>query len=423
MTAQLDDTFIWQERRLAILERTDRSLFNPEKFGLRVGSAMRTDCWDSHFAAFHVDEEQLYMHELNIGYQGLNEFQEFGGVMPIPGSDDSDSEMGFVLYRNFRVPLSFTGGLLIGEGYIPGGVGTRFDNYQNVIELSFSEGRLSHRQNVSTAVRAFRNATLSSVILTSKDPEFQSARDAHLGMLRNQYPRIHKLRSVCSGKLTMPTGGHSFKCAKCSQDWRVSFRFRRYEGNDQPKHRITRGVAWCRNCGEPQDVEDLPKRETLKTIRAEIESGSCPLGEYHARGFMDEKEYSKEKAEMLHDIDLEIHFIESRKSKARCLDCASTEIEYIWRPREWMEMVTTWYEILIDNLEHDQRNLEVAEVVAKFPDYDYEEVVLETFQHPGCGGQIKSSGGMLVNNRAWTEVYSSEGIYLGHDGPGGMEKK
>jgi len=163
MTAQRPDSFILDNLEFSLVGINGSELFNPTQFGIHpIG--LVSDCWRGYECLYTLKNNKLLLDTLYLalGKFGDREFIPEDG--PIingvkPGISSNDPHFNNI-YKNLELNLNFSGGLLIGRGfitelYVHMGFHPAW-KYREVFELLFEEGDLKEQRNVSKAVQEFR---------------------------------------------------------------------------------------------------------------------------------------------------------------------------------------------------------------------------------------------------------------------------
>ena len=152
MTTQVDDVVVFRGRMYALIGVNGRGLFEPGEHGLQV-HMMTTACRRGYVCEYAVNDDQLYLIALRVG-------------MAEPPTNLFGADLRFIgsaaTYSPIRVPLSFTGGLLLGARFIrdlypPMGHHPAW-KYTEVLELRFSYGRLGEMADHSELMAEYRLA-------------------------------------------------------------------------------------------------------------------------------------------------------------------------------------------------------------------------------------------------------------------------
>jgi hypothetical protein len=136
MTGQIPDRVVYQEREYALAGIGGQGLFDPTEHGLQVYS-ITTACWRGYLCEYSVEDDQLFLTALRVGAAAPPD-ELFGA--PVRLGDQAAA------YGPIRVRQPFTGGLLLGAGfieelYVHMGHQPAW-KYTEVLELTFDDGRL-----------------------------------------------------------------------------------------------------------------------------------------------------------------------------------------------------------------------------------------------------------------------------------------
>jgi hypothetical protein len=136
MTARVDDVVVFRRRMRALIGVHGRGLFEPGEHGLEVRT-MTTACQRGYVCEYAVEDAQLFLTGLRLG-MAEPPTRLFGADLRLIGSAAT--------YSPIRVPLAFTGGLLLGSRfvhdlYVHMGQHPVW-KYSEVLEVLFDDGRL-----------------------------------------------------------------------------------------------------------------------------------------------------------------------------------------------------------------------------------------------------------------------------------------
>ncbi len=164
MTAKTPDRFKLDDHTYAIVgihnheyllipgARAD-VLFTPEYLDL-TPIAIASNCWRGYVCQYTVRDSALILERLSIGLREPG--PEINGVRPTVPSEGSRVN----IYQDIDLPIEFTGGILIGDGFIQAlYVHMGFHpawKFETVIELIFAEGVLAERRDVSDSMKTLR---------------------------------------------------------------------------------------------------------------------------------------------------------------------------------------------------------------------------------------------------------------------------
>ena len=152
MTAQVDDVVVFRGCMYALIGVNGQGLFEPGEHGLQV-HMMTTACRRGYVCEYAVKGDQLTLIALRLG-------------MAEPPTHLFGTDLRFIgsaaTYSPIRVPLPFTGGLLLGARFIrdPYAHMGRHPawKYTKILELSFSDGRLGEMADHSELMAERRAA-------------------------------------------------------------------------------------------------------------------------------------------------------------------------------------------------------------------------------------------------------------------------
>jgi hypothetical protein len=169
MTAQIDDIFRYEDAEYAVCGISEGTLFNPSLLGLNpVGTC--SACWRGYQAVFAIADSRLVLDTLHVnllaGGEGYarQEGPPINGVSPTGPRGEHDWFNNH--YDDLAYPLEYTGGLLLGDGfirdlYVHMGFHPAW-KYKAVIELVFESGILQAEFDRSRRMARFRERLLAS---------------------------------------------------------------------------------------------------------------------------------------------------------------------------------------------------------------------------------------------------------------------
>jgi len=135
MTAQMSDIVVTRDGRYALVGVSGSGLFDPSEHGLRLGM-ISTACWRGYLCEYTVEDDQLFLTALELSATEPPD-ELFGAHVRLGETAE---------YWPIRVRQPFTGGLLLGAGFIEAlyvhmGHQPAW-KYETVLELTFDGGRL-----------------------------------------------------------------------------------------------------------------------------------------------------------------------------------------------------------------------------------------------------------------------------------------
>jgi hypothetical protein len=155
MTAQFSDSVVYRGKDYALAGKSGKGLFDPGEHGMKpVGRC--SACWRGFLCSYRVDGKRLVLDQLAVCLDGPA--PALFGVEPKVGGD------GFplfdVTYEGLNDTAPYTGGLLLGRGFIKGlYVHMGFHpawKYREVHELLFENGQLIREGDRSKEIAEFR---------------------------------------------------------------------------------------------------------------------------------------------------------------------------------------------------------------------------------------------------------------------------
>jgi hypothetical protein len=166
MTAQINDKFIYKKRSYNISAIKDpETFFVIHNLGLEP-EAKSTACWRGYVAEFAVSENQLVLKNLSTNNgNGKSPIPTINGTEPLivkpEGLVPEYSKWLELLYKNVNLELHYSGAALltdkfISDRYIHMGFQSPL-SYEVVIELTFENGILQEKKDLSSVVAAKRN--------------------------------------------------------------------------------------------------------------------------------------------------------------------------------------------------------------------------------------------------------------------------
>lgn len=188
MTAQINDTFFYQDELYAVAGISEGDMFDPAVFGLEP-TGICSNCWRGWQAEYALAGRQLVVDVLNVNLcqpdrpRGSYERMPgppIGGVLPVADdqadgqAEDDEASLRRASrhpnrfnnrYENLGHPLAYTGGLLLGAGfirdlYVHMGFHPAW-KYEKVIELMFEGGMLQKACERSAEMAELRNLVLA----------------------------------------------------------------------------------------------------------------------------------------------------------------------------------------------------------------------------------------------------------------------
>lgn len=170
MTSQIPDTVRLDGSDFEIAGVDGRGLFDPTEHGL-FPTPPHTACWSGYICSYAVVGDHLRLARLALGPlsqkrpataveiadREVTGWPALFGVEPLPDAEDQ----GMATYEP-DLPIAFTGGLLLGDGFIAE-LYTHMGfhpawKYERVVEAIFDGGTLVRRQDRSAVMAELRDA-------------------------------------------------------------------------------------------------------------------------------------------------------------------------------------------------------------------------------------------------------------------------
>jgi hypothetical protein len=175
MTAQVDDKIRYKNSEYSIIGINGEGLLDPSQYGLSP-TAWVTSCWRGFLTTYVVENKKLFLTRLEINLTPID-LDRKGNVEKVSApliegykpKDTSEGEKykGFEYkYNEMKLPIPFTGGLLVASGfirelYIHMGFHPAW-KYEDVHELIFEKGNLFEARDVSREMAEFREEMLGA---------------------------------------------------------------------------------------------------------------------------------------------------------------------------------------------------------------------------------------------------------------------
>jgi hypothetical protein len=160
MTAQINDRVYHRNKHYAIAGVSGSGLFDPAGYGVTPG-AISSACWRGFHVDYTVRNAVLTVTSLTIGLSDSDRVLAAGGGLPFaPGIKPVSAEFGGERLEKLSLPVPYTGGLLLAEGfiqklYVHMGFHPAW-KYRDVRELIFEQGRLLEDHDRTTAMAELR---------------------------------------------------------------------------------------------------------------------------------------------------------------------------------------------------------------------------------------------------------------------------
>lgn len=183
MTAQITDTFLLDGKRYALVGRRGGTLFEPAAHGIRT-FMMHTACYRGYVATYAITDA-MRLEEVELQMADPDPERTLFGRRP------ATYERGRATYRDLGHVVEFTGGLLLGDGFIRElyvHMGFHPPHKWRVIhELIFERGRVTERHDRSAAMAAVRERLAGRPLAPGSEASDAELREWIEGTFRLDY--------------------------------------------------------------------------------------------------------------------------------------------------------------------------------------------------------------------------------------------
>jgi hypothetical protein len=184
MTAQISDSFLFQEQRFSLVGVNGGNLFHPETFGMQPLPRI-TSCWRGFVCTYKTLDNRLVLDtlQINLGQEGppINNLRP---VFSSAGTFDN-------IYHDLNLQIDFTGGMLVAIGFIQAlYVHMGFHpawKYETVFELVFSQGHLLETKDVSRQMAELRDRMARQPLQPGTDVSRQGLEDWIASTFKRSY--------------------------------------------------------------------------------------------------------------------------------------------------------------------------------------------------------------------------------------------
>ena len=266
MTAQAHDTVVYRDEEYALVGINGEGLFEPDQHGLRP-VALTTACWRGYRCTYEIRGQWLRLETLIVA--SAQEAPRVFSVLP------TDPTAKFLVYEDIGQIMPFTGGLLLGTGFIedlyvhmgfhPGW------KYRKVHELIIENGRVVQEADRSGEMSELRRwlaeRPLKPGVGTSGINNWSGVRQAFDRRYAVTIEQFQQLQEEIAREQAEENASLAERLKKLNAPAEKLAGILQREGLTCPHcHRHTKnmrvmgfGVAYfvCRLCGRSFDVEDL----------------------------------------------------------------------------------------------------------------------------------------------------------------------
>ncbi len=173
MTAQMNDGFRLRGQQYSLAGISEGRLFDPSAFDLKP-IAVCSACWRGYCAEFGLDGSRLVLDALHVGLHPRDSMEANGPVINGVHPQGPNSKRAFFnnFYEGLRIPIEYTGGLLLGDDFIKDlYVHMGFHpawKYRRVVELIFTNGVLTDEFDRSDQMAQFRTQYLEQRLIVGE---------------------------------------------------------------------------------------------------------------------------------------------------------------------------------------------------------------------------------------------------------------
>lgn len=172
MTAQMSDLVELDGTTFVVAGVVGGPLFDPPSLGIEP-SMISTACWRGYVCSYSVADEELTLVELMLGPHSRVAESEISSTTTLQGRRARrNKSMGTYVFDGLSFRIPFTGGLLVGHGfirdlYVHMGFHPAW-KYEDVRELLFTDGHVDAVQDRSAEMAEARRMIESGA---AKDPD------------------------------------------------------------------------------------------------------------------------------------------------------------------------------------------------------------------------------------------------------------
>lgn len=162
MTAQINDKVFHKRISYSVAGISGFGLFDPQAYGIRTVS-ISTACWRGYFVEYVIEEGCLLLTQVTLGLSVADEVsaKKMEGPVLFKASPVRNEHRWGWVYSGLREPISFTGGLLLADGfirelYVHMGFHPAW-KYRTVREVLFERGRMIEDFDRSSQIKELRS--------------------------------------------------------------------------------------------------------------------------------------------------------------------------------------------------------------------------------------------------------------------------
>lgn len=154
MTAQMNDSFLLQEKRFSMVGVNGSGLFNPLSYNMQPLPRI-TSCWRGYVCTYKTLANEMVLDTLLVNLD--QEGPAINNVRPAFTNKGTFNNT----YSDLQLHMDFTGGILLAHGfiqqlYVHMGFHPAW-KYETVYELSISQGDVFETKDISAKMAELRN--------------------------------------------------------------------------------------------------------------------------------------------------------------------------------------------------------------------------------------------------------------------------
>ncbi|HUR45352.1 MAG TPA: hypothetical protein VMZ27_05675 [Candidatus Saccharimonadales bacterium] len=161
MTAQINDEVFYRKTSYSIAGISGSGLFEPQSHAIEPVS-MSSACWRGYHVEYAIEAKQLFLTRVTLGLSKKDELRAKAGHGPalFDVKPRYDEQGWGCVYAPLRVPILFSGGLLLGNRfidqlYVHMGFHPAW-KYRQVHEVLFERGQLTGELDRSSKMEELR---------------------------------------------------------------------------------------------------------------------------------------------------------------------------------------------------------------------------------------------------------------------------
>jgi hypothetical protein len=183
MTAQINDSFLFQDQKFSLVGVNGGDLFHPATYGMQPLPRI-TSCWRGYVCTYKTQYSNLILDTLqsNLGQEG----PLINHLRPVFSASTFDN-----IYHDLNLHIDFSGGMLVASGflqelYVHMGFHPAW-KYETVFELVFLQGILLETKDVSRQMAELREKITRQPLQPGRDASGQELEDWIASTFKRSY--------------------------------------------------------------------------------------------------------------------------------------------------------------------------------------------------------------------------------------------